>query len=157
MFTHLKLCLADAIHNFKWVKIIQILQNGGQLFSNRADWCHSKILTCIKGGTKCGNNWVKNPIYLAPAVKGLSSGLRPTITYQILSGVETFVLIWQPNSSVTRASLRHLNYFMLKLNIFLLNNKIFSITMDLNYFVMTYMVQYISLIYFFAKCFSFII
>ena len=24
IFTHLKLCLADAIHNFKWVKIIQI-------------------------------------------------------------------------------------------------------------------------------------
>ena len=23
IFTHLKLCLADAIHNFKWVKIIQ--------------------------------------------------------------------------------------------------------------------------------------
>ena len=23
-YTHLKLCLADAIHNFKWVKIIQI-------------------------------------------------------------------------------------------------------------------------------------
>ena len=22
IFTHLKLCLADAIHNFKWVKII---------------------------------------------------------------------------------------------------------------------------------------
>ena len=31
-FTHLKLCLADAIHNFKWVKIIQIWQNGGQLY-----------------------------------------------------------------------------------------------------------------------------
>ena len=29
IFTHLKLCLADAIANFKWVKIIQILQNGG--------------------------------------------------------------------------------------------------------------------------------
>ena len=29
IFTHLKLCLADAIHNFKWVKIIQIWQNGG--------------------------------------------------------------------------------------------------------------------------------
>ena len=29
-FTHLKLCLADAIHNLKWVKIIQIWQNGGQ-------------------------------------------------------------------------------------------------------------------------------
>ena len=24
IFTHLKLCLADAIHNFKWIKIIQI-------------------------------------------------------------------------------------------------------------------------------------
>ena len=24
IFTHMKLCLADAIHNFKWVKIIQI-------------------------------------------------------------------------------------------------------------------------------------
>ena len=35
-----KLCLADAIHNFKWVKIMQIWQNGGQFFSNRADWCH---------------------------------------------------------------------------------------------------------------------
>ena len=42
IFTHLKLCLADAIHNFKWVKIIQIWQNGGHLFSNIADWCHIK-------------------------------------------------------------------------------------------------------------------
>ena len=24
IFTHLKMCLADAIHNFKWVKIIQM-------------------------------------------------------------------------------------------------------------------------------------
>ena len=37
IFTHLKLCLADAIHNFKRVKIIQIWQNGGQLFSNIVD------------------------------------------------------------------------------------------------------------------------
>ena len=51
IFTHLKLCLADAIHNFKWVKIIQIWQNGGQLFSNIADWCHILSLTCLKGGT----------------------------------------------------------------------------------------------------------
>ena len=28
IFTHLKLCLAYAIHNFKWVKIL----------SNRRDW-----------------------------------------------------------------------------------------------------------------------
>ena len=45
IFTHLKLCLADAIHNFKWVKIIQIWQNGGQLFSNNAGWCHILSLT----------------------------------------------------------------------------------------------------------------
>ena len=44
------LCLADAIPNFKWVKIIQIWQNGGQLFSNIADWCHIFSLTCLKGG-----------------------------------------------------------------------------------------------------------
>ena len=55
---NLKLCLADAIHNFKWVKIIQIWQNGGQLFSNLADWscwCHILSLTCLKGGDKCAN------------------------------------------------------------------------------------------------------
>ena len=40
IFTHLKLCLADAIHNFKLVKSIQIWKNGGQLFSNIADRCH---------------------------------------------------------------------------------------------------------------------
>ena len=51
IFTHLKLCVADAIHNFKWVKIIQIWQNGGQLFSNIADWCPILSLTCSKGGT----------------------------------------------------------------------------------------------------------
>ena len=45
IFTHLKLCLADAIHNFKWVKIIQIWQNGGQVFSNHAGWCHILSLT----------------------------------------------------------------------------------------------------------------
>ena len=50
IFTHLKLCLADAIHNFKWVKIIQIWQNGSQLFSNIADWCHILSLTYLKGG-----------------------------------------------------------------------------------------------------------
>ena len=45
------LCLADAIHNFKWVKIIQIWQNLGQLFSIIADWCHILSLICLKGGT----------------------------------------------------------------------------------------------------------
>ena len=55
IFTHLKLCLADAIHNFKWVKIIQIWQNGGQLFWNIADWCLILSLTCSKGGTYCDN------------------------------------------------------------------------------------------------------
>ena len=51
MFIHLKLCLADAIHNFKWVRIIQIWQIGDQLFSNLADLCHILSLTCLKGGT----------------------------------------------------------------------------------------------------------
>ena len=55
LFTHLKLCLADAIHNFKWLKIIQILQSGGQLFSNIADWCQLLSLTCLKDGTWCAN------------------------------------------------------------------------------------------------------
>ena len=36
IFTHLKLCLADAIHNFKWVKIIQMWQNGDERFWNIA-------------------------------------------------------------------------------------------------------------------------
>ena len=30
-------------------------------------------LTCLKGGTECGNNRVKNPIYAAPAVRGLTA------------------------------------------------------------------------------------
>ena len=50
IFTHLKLCLADAIHNFKWVKIIKIWQNGGQLFSNIAGWWHILSLTYLKCG-----------------------------------------------------------------------------------------------------------
>ena len=37
IFPHLKLCLADAIHNFKWVKIIQIWLNGGQQNLNFVD------------------------------------------------------------------------------------------------------------------------
>ena len=28
-------------------------------------------LTCLKGGTECGNNRVKTPIYATPAVEGL--------------------------------------------------------------------------------------
>ena len=47
----MKLYLADAIHNLKWVKIIQISQNGGQLYSNIANWCHILSLTCLKVST----------------------------------------------------------------------------------------------------------
>ena len=39
IFTLLKLCLADAIRNFKWVKMVQIWQNEGQRFRN---------LNCLK-------------------------------------------------------------------------------------------------------------
>ena len=62
-FTHLKLCLADAIHNFKWVKIIKIWQNGGQFFLNLADRCHILSLTCLKCGTYCANKTWK-PEYM---------------------------------------------------------------------------------------------
>ena len=55
LFTHLKLCIADAIHNFKWVNIIQIWQNGGKQFSNIADWFYILSLTCLKSGTWCAN------------------------------------------------------------------------------------------------------
>ena len=42
-------------------------------------------LTWLKGGTECGYNWVKNTIYSAPAVKGLtnhteSAGLDARLT-----------------------------------------------------------------------------
>ena len=63
IFTHLTLCLADAIHNFKWVKIIQIWQNGGQLFSNLAGWCHILSLTYFKCGTQCADKKWK-PAYM---------------------------------------------------------------------------------------------
>ena len=53
-------------------EIIEIWQNGGQLFSNRADWCHIVALTCLKGGTECGNNKVKKTKYSVPVVKGLN-------------------------------------------------------------------------------------
>ena len=70
MFTHLKLCLADAIHNFKWVKIIQIWQNEGKLFSNLSGWCHILSLTYLKCGTWCADEKNKTQIYAAPVVKG---------------------------------------------------------------------------------------
>ena len=50
-FHPLEVVSRDAIHNFKWVKIIQIWQNGGQLFSNLADWCHILSLTYLKCDT----------------------------------------------------------------------------------------------------------
>ena len=34
IFTHLKLCLATAIHNFKWVKISHICLILDQIFGN---------------------------------------------------------------------------------------------------------------------------
>ena len=35
------------------------------------------VLTCLKGGSECDNNWVKKkPIYATPAVKGLNRHQR---------------------------------------------------------------------------------
>ena len=38
IFTHLKLCLATAIHNFKWVKIIHICLIWDRIFTVPNDW-----------------------------------------------------------------------------------------------------------------------
>ena len=42
----MKLCLADAIHSFKWMKMISIGPNGGQSFSIPADWRLVSPLKC---------------------------------------------------------------------------------------------------------------
>ena len=70
-FHSLELCLADAIHNFKWVKIIQIWKKGGQLFSNLADLCHILSLTFWNVVLHVLIKKLKSWIYLGPAVKGL--------------------------------------------------------------------------------------
>ena len=57
------LCLAEAIHNFKWVKIILIWHNGCQLFSNISNIFKMWVLKVIL------KNYTR--IYAAPAVKGL--------------------------------------------------------------------------------------
>ena len=62
----------SAIHNLKWVKIIQIWQNGGQKISNLADWCHFLSLTGLKADMYCANIKCKKQILTAPAVKGLT-------------------------------------------------------------------------------------
>ena len=83
IFTHLKLCLADAIHNFKWVKNIQIWQNGGQLFSNIADWCHILSLTCLKGGTYCANK-KENPTICGTGGYRVKHPFRVTCRFQTI-------------------------------------------------------------------------
>ena len=59
------------------VKIIQISQKGGQLFSNLADWCDILSLTCLKGGSYCANKKWKPEHIRRPAVNLLSA--RPIV------------------------------------------------------------------------------
>ena len=54
----------EAIHNLKWVKIIQIWQNGGQMFSNIANWCQILSLTCLKGVLNVQIKNEKKPEYM---------------------------------------------------------------------------------------------
>ena len=70
IFTHLNLRLADAIHNFKWVKINRIWQNGGQLSGNFSDLCYVLSLTCLKARAYCADKKYKK-IYSEPTVLGL--------------------------------------------------------------------------------------
>ena len=95
--THLKLCLADAIHNFKWVEIIQIWQNGDQLFSNIADWCHilpSHVWKVVLNVLI----QMKTRIYAAPAVKGLNHAYQRVSQFEIIINVlvSSSCLIWIP-------------------------------------------------------------
>ena len=87
IFTHLKLCLADAIHNFKWVKIIQIWQNGGQLCLNLTGWCHILSWTYFKWGTYC-------------AKKNKNPNICGTGGYRVLNGVKGNGLISHSRGTV---------------------------------------------------------
>ena len=64
------LCLADAIHNLQWVKIIQIWKNGDQFFSNLAGWCHMLFLTYFKCGTQSANKKYKSKYMRHRRLKG---------------------------------------------------------------------------------------
>ena len=67
---------------------LEIWQNGSQLFSNRAKWCYIMALTCLKGGTECSNNWMKNLIYSGPAVKGLRYMYQYTASVPAFSDID---------------------------------------------------------------------
>ena len=49
-------------------------------------------VTSIKGGTECGNIWVKNPIYSAPAVKGLKPLFRRLVFARMIINVDSIAL-----------------------------------------------------------------
>ena len=70
IFTHANVCLPDAIHDFKWVKIILIWQNGVQRFWNLVEWCHVISWTCAKAGIYRANKKMKKRIYSRPVIKG---------------------------------------------------------------------------------------
>ena len=45
------------------MKIIQISQNEGQLFSNITNSCRILSLTCLRGSTECGSKKIKKRIF----------------------------------------------------------------------------------------------
>ena len=74
IFTHLKLCLTDAIHNFKWGdNYPDLTKYRSTDFENLVDWCHVWSLTCLKAGIYCGNKKMKKRI-----IKSFE-GLTPTL------------------------------------------------------------------------------
>ena len=48
---HLNFHPPEVVSRWRDPQLIQICQNGGQLFSNIADWCHILSLARLKGGT----------------------------------------------------------------------------------------------------------
>ena len=94
------------IHNLKWVKLIQIWQNGGQWFWNLADWCRVLSLPCTKAGLYCANkNW-KNPkiiglahkerfLYtISPWASTVSGYIMLPVTLERVSSFQKENIIW---------------------------------------------------------------
>ena len=102
IFTHLKLCLDDAIHNFKEWKLFRFHKK--EVNSNLADWCDILSLTCLKGGSYCANKKWKPEHIRRPAVNLLSARpiVLPCATHH------------KANTGSFRATIFHVKYLWLQ-------------------------------------------
>ena len=70
----------------------------------------------LKGGTKCGNNSVKNPIYSAPTIKGLIHIIENNTKGWVFREItpEYVICIWSKGCL-------NFNYHLIVCNIFMLH------------------------------------